>query len=225
MIINLAKGSNQVLDIVDYLEALHKGPMVISPQSLVEFWNNYYGNTFEEVEKVKKAFSNLENAVKKIDSSYDELSVGINELIGKFKDNYGYVIDDNMRSKISSLLNKIHGSFISESLPRQLLDPIATMRKMHNFPPGFKDSGNGDFYIWADILYCVKLLEVLNDNSPDNSINAPILFITNDVKIDWSSDGIIHPALSSELSYVSSKKIQPVTVAQFFDIMKSNEWN
>jgi hypothetical protein len=76
--------------------------------------------------------------------------------------------------------------------PRVKLVEIAALRRKTKTPPGFKDEGDGDFFIWAD------LLAGLQQERAAGKTFARAVLVTNDKKPDWSRAGRAHPILVAE---------------------------
>ena len=67
------------------------------------------------------------------------------------------------------------------------------LRKRTRTPPGFKDDGDGDFFIWADFLTGLQLAQA------KGSKFVRAILVTRDQKVDWSRAGIAHPILVAEM--------------------------
>ncbi len=78
-------------------------------------------------------------------------------------------------------------------VPRTPFFQIARARNDTMTPPGFKDSGHGDFYLWADFL-----LGLLMAASNNERFTKAVL-LTMDEKPDWSRGGLAHPILVAEV--------------------------
>ena len=91
---------------------------------------------------------------------------------------------------------------------------IAEQRKRVKTPPGFKDSGDGDFFIWADILFGLLQLK--------NTIELPnrLILITNYGKIDWCREGKAHPILFAEAKYLIDIDFEIWTLDKFARTLK-----
>lgn len=76
--------------------------------------------------------------------------------------------------------------------PRLRYKEIAAIRKRTKTPPGFRDEGDGDFFIWVDLLHGLQQAQ-LNKHS-----FSRVVLVSLDKKIDWSREGIAHPILVAE---------------------------
>ncbi|MGJ3232691.1 MAG: PIN-like domain-containing protein [Oceanicaulis sp.] len=85
--------------------------------------------------------------------------------------------------------------------PRNVFLEIASHRNATKTPPGFKDDGDGDFFVWVDLLYSIKVL------SAEYSFSS-VLLVTNEKKKDWTRDGIIHPVMRAEVKALINKPIR-----------------
>ena len=94
----------------------------------------------------------------------------------------------------------------TSSVPRQEFFSIATERQSTKTPPGFKDQGNGDFFVWVDTLFGLRKAQV------DGIKFSRIAFITNDMKVDWQSNGNPHPVLAAEAQHYLGTPLEMWTV-------------
>jgi hypothetical protein len=70
---------------------------------------------------------------------------------------------------------------------------IALHRKRTKTPPGFKDEGDGDFFVWVDLLSGLQQAQEAGETF------AKVVLVTLDRKIDWMREGAAHPILVSEV--------------------------
>ncbi len=201
-------------DILDYL-AKHPGPIVIPGQAVQEFWNNAYNGitTFDKV--IKQRFDSLERELLKAGVEFSEFKDGFDKLLEDFKKKFGYVYDQSTKHKIEGSVDIFRNVAITEYVPRGRFRNIAADRKITKTPPGFKDAGNGDFYIWADFLYSLLL-----HRSVDKPFNR-IAFITDDVKADWSIRGTPHPILRAEVTSLLGVDLEIWTLDEFARLVRA----
>jgi hypothetical protein len=76
---------------------------------------------------------------------------------------------------------------------RALFQNICVLRKKTKTPPGFKDDGDGDFYIWVDLLTGLLEARVKGEKY------ERVVLVSLDKKVDWSRAGIAHPILVAEI--------------------------
>jgi PIN like domain len=76
---------------------------------------------------------------------------------------------------------------------RLKLKDIAAWRKQTKTPPGFRDEGDGDFFIWADFLSGLQLARA------NGQAFTQAILVTRDNKVDWSRSGTVHPILAAEM--------------------------
>ena len=93
-------------------------------------------------------------------------------------------------SKVEQLLNK---KAILSYVPRTRFFEMANNRKRTKTPPGFKDSNDGDFFVWIEFLY-----GLLKAKDSGGKFNHAIL-LTDDTKKDWSYKNEAHPILAAEV--------------------------
>ena len=60
-------------------------------------------------------------------------------------------------------------------------------------PPGFRDNGDGDFFIWVDLLTGLLEAQALGKEY------RRVALVSLDKKVDWSRAGIAHPILVAEV--------------------------
>jgi hypothetical protein len=179
-------------DIIDYLDA-HEAPLVIPGQAIQEFWNNQL-QTVETIAKgVKKKFDALKLELDKIDQDVSTFADDFQGVMEKFALEHGYIYGPNTLKRTEAFLQMLQQKAISEYVPRTAFNNIAQQRKITKTPPGFKDDGYGDFFVWADFLYA--LLGAWDTGSKFEKV----VFVTNDVKIDWIREGQAHPILVAEV--------------------------
>jgi hypothetical protein len=190
--LRLAKHA-KVADIVDYLNTSHAAPLIIPGQAIQEFWNNQLSAVDTVSATLKKKFDALKQEAQKVDSNFEELSEEFQSWLSKFSDKYGHIYDEHTVRDTLKVLDFLQSKAITSYIPRLQFERIAANRKRTKTPPGFKDEGDGDFYVWTEFLF-----GLLQAKESGQSFQHAVL-VTNDVKMDWSRDGVAHPILSAEL--------------------------
>ncbi|WP_170432150.1 PIN-like domain-containing protein [Ruegeria arenilitoris] len=178
--------------IVDYLSGVHKAPLVLPGQAVQEFWNNQTEAVATVSKKLGKNFNNFKNAVESIDDDFGDYLEKIELLLSEFSTEHGNVYEEATVKKTASVLKNLRGSAVVPFCPRSPFQHLAVHRNKTKTPPGFKDGGDGDFFIWADFLHGLRQLQ-----HQGTTFDRAVL-VTNDVKIDWSRDGVAHPILTAE---------------------------
>jgi hypothetical protein len=193
-------------DIVDYLRTSFPGHLVLPGQVIQEFWNNQFLAVDSISSAVQKKFKELSDAIGEFDERFGEYSARFKALVDEFSEEYGYVFDDNTARKtklfVDLLLEKARVPFI----PRTLIAESAEVRKKSKTPPGFKDGGDGDFFVWADLLLALAELK------EEGVEYQRVTLVTLEKKIDWSRGGIPHPILSAEIHAICGAEFETVTV-------------
>ena len=156
VLLNLGKG-RQGPDMVDYLSQQHQGPVILPAQALVEFWNNKLSSIQGLAERLQSAFDNLRQTIRELDPGYRRFAEGADALMEQFREQYGHVFDERLATQVITLLDGLDGRAIVPHLPRDLLVGIAEQRQATKTPPGFRDSGDGDFTVWAEFLHGLQL--------------------------------------------------------------------
>jgi hypothetical protein len=193
VLLNLSKGQTGT-EVIDYLSAIHEGPVILPFQALLEFWNNHVGGITGVAEKLRKEFNALDQHVRDLDPNYREFGEDARDLLDKFQNRYGHVLQERQSSDLLALLKALKDKAIVPQAPRNKLGAAAAARKASKMPPGFKDGTLlGDFYVWSELLLGVRWAAV------DHAFDRVVL-VTDDTKSDWSTRGTAHPFLCSEMS-------------------------
>lgn len=203
----------QSADVIDYLSSKHEAPIILPGQAVQEFWNNQLNAIDTQAATLKKKHEELKVITSKIDSSFVEFHSKMEALITDFESNHGYIYDESTKhittQTLKALEEKAHVSYV----PRLQFHKMAVARKRTKTPPGFKDDGDGDFFIWLDLLY--GLMQAKQSGAEFDHV----LFVTNDVKPDWSRNGIAHPILSAEIEAAVGCSLDVIKIDQFGKII------
>jgi hypothetical protein len=203
-------------DIVDYLGSKHTGPLILPGQAIQEYWNNQYSAIPSIASKIREKFESLEKEADKLGPNFSGYAADMKDLLSRFGSEFGYVYDQATIRSTLSLLTLLKEKAALSYVPRMRFHDMALNRKRTKTPPGFKDEGDGDFFIWADFLY--GLLRAKHDNLQFN--HAVIL--THDVKSDWSRDGIAHPILTAEMQELVGVPFDVWTIEQLHKAIAQN---
>jgi len=204
----------QSADIIDYLDTKHTGPLILPGQAIQEFWNNQLAGVDTVSTTLKRKFSELKSEADKIDTNFGDYAEKMTNLLDEFNDEYGYVYDASTKRSTLTLLNFLKRKAYVYYVPRMRFDAMALNRKKTKTPPGFKDGGDGDFFIWADFLY--SLLVAKNNNYQFNHV----VLLTNDTKKDWSREKIAHPILKAEVKELFGVPFDVWTLEDFYSRMQ-----
>jgi hypothetical protein len=184
-------GHSKSTDIVDYL-GTHDGPLILPGQVVQEFWNNHL-TAIDTVEKsLLKALEPFEKAVEKIDLLDKSSAVVISDAVQKFKEDNAFLFHPETIRRTVVFLETLLSKASVPFAPRSRLSSFAEPRKRSKTPPGFKDSGDGDFLVWCDLLFGLASLQLQGDKFSN------VILVSNDVKIDWCRAGAAHPILRAE---------------------------
>jgi hypothetical protein len=183
----------EIDDIIDYLDATHLAPIILPGQVIQEFWNNQFQAVDSLASSIKKNFEKLKTDVVKIDGSFIEFSDRFSVILGDFHNDFGYVYDEATVRKTHALLDMIKKKATVPFARRSLFSGIAAQRKQTKTPPGFRDVGDGDFFVWVDLLTGLQQSKAIG-----RGFNR-VALVTHDRKIDWSLEGTPHPILSAEI--------------------------
>lgn len=197
--------------ILDYFATRHKGVLVVSAQSLQEFWNNHIFAVETVSAGIARKFSELEKEVLKVDKSWSNFSDEITNLLHRLKDNFGHLHDAKLRSRLFDFSNQIAARAFLSEVPRSRFHPYAEQRKKLKTPPGFEDEGYGDFFIWLDFLFGIRMTE-----SRLGSESIAVM-VTDDKKKDWSKGGVPHPVLAAEMEDYAGRQLETWTLQRLWE--------
>jgi hypothetical protein len=201
-------------DIVDYFASKHLGPLVLPGQSIQEFWNNQLAAIETTAKTLKKNFTTLADEAGRIDPSLEAFKDEMKALLDKFADEYGYIYDENTMRGVQSLIEMLQSKALLEYAPRHGLNEIAQHRKRTRTPPGFKDDGDGDFFIWVEFL--LGLMHAQDDGVQFDTV----ILVTNDAKADWSRDSVAHPILWAEVHALTGARFEIWSLEKLFQEIK-----
>lgn len=193
-------------DIVDYLRTHFPGQLILPGQVIQEFWNNQFLGVDSIASSLEKKFKEIKETIGGLDDQFGDYAARFDTLMNEFDEEYGYIFDENTARKtklfVDLLIEKARVPFVK----RSLVAASAEVRKKTKTPPGFKDGGDGDFFVWADLL--LGLAELKKEGVSFQRVTL----VTLDKKIDWSRGGIPHPILSAEIDAISGAEFETVTL-------------
>lgn len=195
-------------DVIDYLNARHAAPIILPGQSIQEFWNNNLNVADTIATGIGKKFEALKSEVEKVDSNFQEFAERFTALVTEFRTSYGYAYDGVTVRRTIALLELLKDKALTSYASRERFSQIALHRKRTKTPPGFRDDGDGDFFIWLDML---DALLIAKHNKAEFD---QVVLVTNDKKNDWSREGIAHPILSAEVSALTGVPFETWDVAK-----------
>jgi hypothetical protein len=181
-------------DLIDYLRSKHAGPLILPGQAIQEFWNNQLHVVDTIATNVKKKFDAFQSELKKVDPYFSQYAEKIEALLEEFRTQHGHVYDEATVRKTIAVLELLQSRASVPYASRTVLKDVAAYRKKTRTPPGFKDDGDGDFFIWADFLTGLQLARVKGAKF------RRAILVTRDQKTDWSRAGIAHPILAAEVN-------------------------
>lgn len=180
-------------DIIDYFGGRHQAPLIVPGQVVQEFWNNQFSAMQSVSTGLKSRFDALGVEIAKVDARFGDFSVKIDEIMADMNAEFGYVRDSKTVSNLASICEMLVTKASVVYVPRTRFNDIAAQRKRTRTPPGFKDEGDGDFFVWADFLYAL-----IKERRLGHAFEHCVL-VTDDRKLDWSLNGLVHPLLSAEV--------------------------
>ncbi|HCL3684777.1 PIN-like domain-containing protein [Pseudomonas aeruginosa] len=200
---------NRSEDVIDYLLSQHKAPLILPGQVIQEFWNNQLNVIDTQAVSLKKKHEDLKALTSKIDSVFEEFHSDMDKLLLDFETNHGYIYDESTKHSTMKALKALEQKAIVPYVPRLRFCQMAAARKRTRTPPGFKDDGDGDFYVWLDLLY--GLMKTKHQGVKFSHV----IFVTNDAKVDWSRNGMPHPILAAEMEAAVGATLEVLKVEQF----------
>lgn len=203
-------GHKQSADIVDYLDTKHHGPLILPGQAVQEFWNNQLAAVDTMAAGVKKKFEALKQDASKIDPNFGDYADTMGSLLDRFSSEYGYVYDAATLRTTIFVLELLKKKALLSYVPRTRFHDIALNRKRTKTPPGFKDDGDGDFFVWVEFLY-----GLLKAKGSGQEFHHAII-LTHDQKIDWSRASVAHPILAAEVQALVGVPFDVWTIERFY---------
>ncbi|MBT4966453.1 MAG: hypothetical protein HOJ94_06170, partial [Alphaproteobacteria bacterium] len=137
-------------------------------------------------------FEDFSDELDKFGEDFGDFAPVIKEKLNVFSAEHGHIFDKATIHKTLKLLEVLKEKSSVPFVPRSAFKEIVEIRFSTKTPPGFKDDGDGDFFIWADFLYGLKAAQ-----SEGTNFTRAVL-VTDDKKPDWSRKGRAHPILVSE---------------------------
>lgn len=203
-------------DIIDYLGAKHNGPLILPGQAIQEFWNNQLAAVDTIGAGIKKKFDALKQEASKIDPNFGEYANSMNSLLDQFSSEYGYVYDASTHRSTLTLLELLKKKAFLSYVPRMRFHEMAVHRKQTKTPPGFKDDGDGDFFLWIDFLY-----GLLRAKQQGQHFSHAVI-LTHDKKQDWSRATIAHPILTAEVQELVGVPFDVWTIDNLYEAISQN---
>lgn len=185
-------------EVIDYLRVKHNGPVVIPGQTLQEVWNNELVGLRPQAKNLSEKLDELLTMSKKNEYELGDTGHAVTSAITALMDEHGKVFDGSAHNPFLNLLDVLTDVGTPAFVPRHEFAKLGHVRHSSKTPPGYQDSSLGDFFVWCDFLYGVRLA-----TEPYNTV----VFVTDDRKKDWSRRGIPHPLLSAEVSSLVKKHL------------------
>jgi hypothetical protein len=208
IVLRMAKAEAKATDLRDYLETSHSGPLVLPGQVVQEFWNNTVSVIDTVSRSVKKKYDDLAKELPRTEFAED-LHQRFGDLLTEFDSRYGYLYDSKTVERFTELWEMLEARALVSYVPRSRFERLVQIRNSTKTPPGFKDAGDGDFFVWADFL--LGLLEAKRGGANFDSV----VLITEDTKPDWSSGGVAHLILVAEVEALLGVPFETWTLDKF----------
>jgi hypothetical protein len=207
---------NNSADVIDSLGIAHTGPLILPGQAVQEFWNNQAASVETFSRNIKTRFDELRKACDKLSNEFLEFHAKFDDILKDFDKDFGQIYTSEALQGAKRALGVIEGKAIVPFADREKLSRLAAHRKSTKTPPGFKDSGDGDFFVWADFL-----TGLLDHGRP--ATYSKIILLTDDTKADWSRSGIAHPILRAEAMALLRKPFHVMTLQKLSQIIRQSQ--
>ena len=195
-------------DIIDYLRSSHAAPLILPGQVIQEFWNNQFAAVKSMAGTGREHFQKLKAEVEKFDTQFGDYATRFNELLDEFSTEFGYLFDPSTLTRTDAFLDVLADRALVPFVERSVYFDVARSRDATKTPPGFRDLGDGDFYVWADLLRGLQ-----SALAADQSFTKVVL-VSQDRKIDWSREGTPHPILAAEVTALTGASFEIWTIDQ-----------
>lgn len=201
-------------DVVDSLGVRHSGPLVLPGQAIQEFWNNQAAAVETFSKRIANRFDALRKECDKLSLEFSPFYTRFEETLGEFDRDFGQIYTSEALQAAKNTLINLQSKAIVSFADREKFFPLASGRKSTKTPPGFKDAGDGDFFIWVDFLTGLKV-------SGRRKPYEKVIFLTDDVKPDWSRSGVAHPVLRAEVMALFGKPFHVLTLGKLSEILRT----
>ncbi|WP_063992760.1 PIN-like domain-containing protein [Bradyrhizobium sp.] len=198
-------------DIIDYLGSRHSAPLILPGQAVQEFWNNQLQVVDTVAASLRRQFDAFKGTLSRVDRHFGTYVGQIDALLDQFSAEHGHVYDEATVRKTLSLFEVLAEKASVTYAPRAMFHEIGTLRKKTKTPPGFRDEGDGDFFIWVDLL--TGLLEA----QLDGEMYERVVLVSLDKKVDWSRAGMAHPILVAEVRALLNVPFEIWTIDRLAD--------
>lgn len=196
-------------DIIDYLSVQHSGPVVLPGQVIQEYWNNQLAAVDTVSKGMQKKFDAFKAEVDRYDQTHGEAFTKIADGLETFKYDNSELFHPDTVHKTLTFMETLAEKAIVPFAPRTAFHLVAEHRKRVKTPPGFRDDGDGDFYVWVDILFGLLSITVTGE------VPSRLILVTNDGKIDWCREGEAHPLLCAEAKVLLGTDFEIWTLDKF----------
>ena len=186
-------GRREYTDALDYLDSTHQNVLVIPGQSIQEFWNNHLNAVNTVTVTLKKKIDEFADELSSIDDDFDDNISEMKRLLAAINEHRGHVYSPETADRTVRMLERLKVRAIVPYADRSVFTPLAKHRKITKTPPGFKDLGDGDFFVWVDALF-----GLWKEKTEGREFDRVVL-VTDDKKMDWSRHGVAHPILTAEV--------------------------
>lgn len=193
-------------DLVDYFRTSFPGYLVLPGQVIQEFWNNQFLAVDTISSTVQKRFQELSQTIGEFDERFGDYKQKFEGILKEFNEDFGYIFDENTARKTKLFIDLLEEKSLVPFAVRSVIAELAEVRKKTKTPPGFKDGGDGDFFVWADLLLGLAQLKEAG------KIFRRVTLVTLDKKIDWSRAGVPHPILTAEIKAICGADFETITV-------------
>ncbi len=104
--------------VIDYLAAQHKEPLIVSAQAVQEVWNNYLNGIETIASDIRGKLEALSKAVLPLDAGFAGYQERFELVLNEFKDEFGHLHNDGMKERVRSLIEILEKKAIFCEVPR-----------------------------------------------------------------------------------------------------------
>lgn len=194
--------------VLDFISSIHEGPVVIPGQAVQELWNNHLSVSKSSRDGLADSFSKFKASAKNI-VDVANLTEEFGSVLDKFADEHANIFSARWLETLAADLSAFQKLATSRFVERTRFLPVAEVRHITKTPPGFKDDGHGDFFIWADGLYSL-MISLYRRPRVDH-----LVVLSGEKKSDWMSGDCPHPLLSAEVRAIFGASMEICDLKSF----------
>jgi hypothetical protein len=190
--------------------------MVVPAQALQEYWNNHATIT-QNLQQLVKDTGKLADRFGSTPGGQEiqDRLAGMAHQVSSMAAELADAANPDVLHESVSFWEVLSENALVVGVPRHSAIPIGEARLQAAVAPGFEDAKKaanrlGDFLVWADFLFgLAKLSPLRSDDQP-----FCVVFVTDDRKPDWMSNGAPHPTLLNDVMRLTDGTLQILSVKE-----------